>query len=83
MPLVFSPVSQDTGLNTREAGRCLRIICENRPANYMTIASADVEIESYEICREGCAVPLICFADEIAKNSFQIFSILDRKMPLF
>jgi hypothetical protein len=50
----------------------------------MTIGSVDGEIESYEICREGCLVPLLCFADEIAKkNPFPIFSVMDRKKPLF
>ena len=33
---------------------------------------------------EGCLVPLLCFADEIAKkNPFPIFSVMDRKKPLF
>ena len=83
MPLTLSLISQGTGLNTRDAQRYMEIICENRLANHMTIASVDGAIESYEICREGCAIPLICFADEIAKrNPFPIFSILDRKKPL-
>ena len=83
MPLTLSLISQGAGLNTRDAQRYMEIICENRLANHMTIASVDGAIESYEICREGCAIPLICFADEIAKrNPFPIFSILDRKKPL-
>jgi hypothetical protein len=49
----------------------------------MTIGSVDGEIESYEICREGCLVPLLCLADEIAKkNPFPIFSVMDRKKSL-
>ena len=84
MPLTLSLISQSTGLDTRETERCMRVICENRLANHMTIAGVDGVIESYEICREGCVVPLICFADEIAKKSpFPIFSVLDRKEPLF
>ena len=83
MPLTLSLISQGTGINMRDAERYMQIICENRLANHMTIASVDGDIESYEICREGCAIPLLCFADEIAKrNPFPIFSILDRKKPL-
>ena len=83
MPLTLSLISQGTGLEPRETERCMRMICENRLARHMTIASVDGEIESYEICREGCAIPLLCFADEIAKrNPFPIFSILDRKRSL-
>ena len=83
MPLTLSLISQGTGLEPCETERCMRMICENRLARHMTIASVDGEIESYEICREGCAIPLLCFADEIAKrNPFPIFSILDRKRSL-
>ena len=60
MPLTLSLISQGAGLNTRDAQRYMEIICENRLANHMTIASVDGAIESYEICREGCAIPLIC-----------------------
>lgn len=84
MPLTLSLISHGTGLDPRETERCMKTICENKLAYNMTIASVDGDIESYEICREGCAIPLICFADEIAKrNPFPIFSILDRKKPLF
>lgn len=84
MPLTLPLISQGTGLSTRETERCMRIICENKLAYHMTVANVDGDIESYEICREGCAVPLLCFADEIAKgNPFPIFSVLDRKKPLF
>ena len=83
MPLTLSLISQGTGLDPRETERCMRTICEYKLAYQMTIASVDGEIKSYEICREGSAVPLICFADEIAKKTpFPIFSILDRKKPL-
>ena len=84
MPLTLPLISRGTGLDIRETERYMQIICENKLANHMTIASVDGVIESYEICREGCAVPLICFADEIAKkNPFPLFSVLDRKKSLF
>ena len=83
MPLTLPLISRETGLDMQDTERYMKLICDNKLAYPMTIGSVDGEIESYEICREGCLVPLLCLADEIAKkNPFPIFSVMDRKKSL-
>ena len=84
MPLTLPLISRETGLNMQDTERYMKLICDNKLAYPMTIGSVNGEIESYELCREGCLVPLLCFAEEIAKkNPFPVFSVMDRNKPLF
>lgn len=48
------------------------------------IASVDGEINSYIIRYEANVLPMLCYADEIAKGSpFPFFAVHDRKKPIF
>lgn len=86
MPAVFitAPlISKGTGLDMPEVERCMKIICDLQLAVSMKIAAVDGEIDSYSIRKECCAVPLLLFADEIAKGSPNpIFRMIDREKPL-
>lgn len=80
-PDYFAKLIRDSGIVTARVSGDLNQFY--LLAYHMTIGSVDGEIESYEICREGCLVPLLCLADEIAKkNPFPIFSVMDRKKSL-
>ena len=81
-PITASLISKGTGLKMHEVERCMNSICEIGLAVHMKIASVDSEIDSYTIRKEGCAIPLFCFADEIAKGSpYPVFNMFDRNKP--
>ncbi len=61
----------------------MKILCGNNLAEHIKIAAVDGEIDAYTIRKESCAVPLLSFADEIAKGSpFPVFHMFDREKPL-
>ena len=61
----------------------MKIICNNKLAERIIIATVEGEIDAYAIRKESCAVPLLSFADEIAKGSpFPVFNMFDREKPL-
>ena len=83
IPITLPLICKNTGLDMREAERCMQSICDHQLAIHMKIATVDGEIDSYTIRREACVIPLLCFADEIAKGSpFPIFNAFEREKPL-
>lgn len=83
IPVTASLISSETGLEIHEVERCMKIICDNKLANTMKIASVDGEIGAYTIRGETNVVPMLCLADEIAKqNPYPVFCVFDRDKPL-
>lgn len=83
-PVTASLIEKGTGLDLHEVERCMKKICDYQLAGHVKVATVDGEIDTYTIRREACAIPLFCFADEIAKGSpFPVFNMFDRKKPLF
>ena len=83
MPVTATLIAKAVGLDMPQVERCMKTICEYRLALPMKIATVDGEIDSYTVRRESCAVPLLCFADEIAKgNPHPVFNMIDREKPL-
>ena len=83
IPITAALISSGTGFDMREVDRCMKIICENNLAARIRIAGVEGEINAYAIRRESRAVPLLLFADEIAKGSpYPIFNMFDREKPL-
>ena len=83
IPVTAPLISKGTGLEMREVERCMKTICDNKMADHMKIATVGGEIDSYAIRRECNVIPLLCFADEIAKGSpFPVFGMYDRERPL-
>ena len=62
----------------------MKTLCDKQIVYPMKIASVDGEINSYIIRFETNVLPLLCYADEIAKGSpYPVFGICDRKKPIF
>ena len=73
MPLSASLISKKTGIDIKETERCMDILCEHNLASLWVVSTADGDIRSYRIRPESFAVPLLCFADETARNDSQPF----------
>ncbi len=83
IPITAKLISKETGFDMRELERCMKIICDYKLAEHIKIATVEGEIDAYSIRKESCAVPLLSFADEIAKGSpFPVFNMFDREKPL-
>lgn len=84
IPVTASLISKETGLSLHEVERCMRTLCDKHVVHPTKIASVDGETNSYIIRYEASMVPLLCYADEIAKGSpFPVFGHCDRKDPMF
>ena len=60
------------------------MLCDKKIVHPMKIASIDGEINSYIIRFEANVLPLLCYADEIAKGcQYPIFGMCDREKPIF
>ena len=83
IPLTATLISKGTGFDMREVERCMKMICENQLAERIKIATVEGEINAYAVRKASCAVPLLSFADEIAKGSpYPVFNMFDREKPL-
>ena len=61
----------------------MAILCSNNLAVAKVVATVDGEMDVYIIRPESYAIPLLCFADEIAGNySHPFWGNYDRKKPL-
>lgn len=84
IPVTAQLISQGTGLEPGEVERCMKTLCDKMIVHPMKIASVDGEIKSYIIRFEANVMPMLCYADEIAKGCrFPTFSMCDREKPLF
>ncbi len=83
IPITAELISKGTGYTMHEVERCMKIICENNLAEQIKIAGIEGDINAYAVRKEGCIIPLLQFADEIAKGSpFPVFNMFDRLKPL-
>lgn len=84
IPVTAPLISQGTGLALQDVERCMKTLCDKQIVHPMKIASVDGEINSYIIRFETNVLPLLCFADGIAKGSpHPVFGVCDRKKPVF
>lgn len=82
-PIATSLISKNTGIDIREVDQCMEILCKNNLATRSVIATADGEIYAYMFNQESSVIPLLCFADEIAKKDFRDFIwSFERTKPL-
>ena len=82
-PIATSLISKNTGIDTREVDHCMEILCKNNLATCSVVATADGDIYSYMFHQESSVIPLLCFADEIAKKDYHDFvGSFDRTKPL-
>ena len=84
IPVTAQLISRGTGLDLSEVERCMKALCDNKIVHPMKIASVDGEINSYIIRFEANVLPLLCYADEIAKGcQYPFFGMCSREKPLF
>ena len=83
MPHTAALIGKGTGLEFPKVERLLKTICDHQLAYKMKIATVDGVIDSYTARDEAaCIVPLMCFADQIAKGCpFPIYDMVDREKP--
>lgn len=82
-PIATSLISKNTGLTESEVDSCMEVLCNNNLATKSVIGTAEGEIYSYMFNQESSVIPLLCYADEIAKTGFYDFVwSLSRTKPL-
>lgn len=82
-PIAASLIAKSTGLSSEEVDNCMKILCSNNLAIHKVVATIEGEMNAYIIRPESYAVPLLCFADEIAGNySHPFWGNFDRSKPL-
>ncbi len=82
-PIDTSLLSKMTGFSTEEVDRCMEILCNNDLAACNTVSTADGEIRAYTYRMEFYVIPLLCFADDIARNNSRDFIFrISRSKPL-
>ena len=83
-PIATSLISKNTGIPMEEVDRCMDILCQNHLATRNVVATVDGELNSYQYYHEGAVIPLLCYADEIAKEDFRDFlGFFGRTKPMF
>ena len=84
IPVTAPLISQGTEIELQDVERCMKTLCDKQIVHPMKIASVDGEIYSYIIRFETNVLPMLCFADGIAKGSpHPFFGMGDRKKPIF
>lgn len=82
-PVATSLISKSTGLSCAEVDSCMDKLCKNNLATKNVVATADGEINTYMFKQESSVMPLLCYADEIAKTEYRDFLWdLNRSKPL-
>ncbi len=83
IPIAASLIAKSTGLSLEEVEKCMKVLCSNNIAIHKIVATVDGEMNTYLVRPESYAVPLLCYADEIAGNYSQpFFGSFDRRKPL-
>lgn len=84
IPVTAPLISQGTGLDIRDVDRCMKTLCDKKIVHPMKVATVDGEIDSYIIRFEANVLPMLCYADEIAKGcQYPTFGLCDREKPIF
>lgn len=82
-PITASFIGKHIGLSNDEVERCMEKLCQNHLATCEAIVTADGEIHTYMFHQESSVIPLLCFADEIAKPDFvDLSAVFTRTKPL-
>lgn len=82
-PITASFIGKYTGLSDEEVQHCMKKLCRSHLATHQAINTAEGEMHTYLFHQESSVVPLLCFADEIAKEDFTDLSLVfTRQKPL-
>lgn len=80
-PVDASLISKHTNLSKETIEEYMEQICSLHLAMRTVVTTADGKMNTYTVRPEGFVVPLLCFADEIAKDAQPFFGLHDRKKP--
>lgn len=67
-PIATSLISKNTDIPIPEVDRCMEILRQSNLVRRTDIATADGDICSYMFNLESAVIPLLCFADELARG---------------
>jgi hypothetical protein len=67
-PIAASLIAKNTGLSEAEVDQHMEVLCRGGLIMRTAIAAADGEMYSYMFNQENAVIPLLCFADEIARQ---------------
>ncbi len=82
-PIATSLISKNTGMDNDEVDRCMELLCKNRLADCSLTATENGTIKAYTYRHESSIIPMLCFADEIARDGLKDFLwVFNRKKPL-
>ncbi len=82
-PIAASLISKKTGIDITETEKCMETLCVNNLARRTVIATSEGEINSYMFNQESAVIPLLCYADEIARTDYHDFiCCIGRTKPL-
>ena len=83
MPVATALIAKNVGLDVRETDRCMQQLCACKLFTRSVVATLDGEINAYTYRRESFALPLLCFADELAgQDARPFFGDFKRDKPL-
>ena len=78
-----SLISKKTGISPDEVDRRMEKLCSNNLADRCVVATENGNINAYSFRKECFVVPMLCFADEIARTDFRpFFGKFDRGRPV-
>lgn len=82
-PIAASLIGKNTGLSEAEVDRHMESLYRGGLAKRTAIAAAEGEIYSYMFNQEDAVIPLLCFADQIARNEDPSFGwSFNRTVPI-
>ena len=76
-------IGKHTKIPETQVEEYMKRLCESNLVTRTVIATADGELNSSSVRHEGFAVPLLLFADEIAKDAHPFFGVHSREKPFF
>ena len=83
-PVATSLISKKTGLDVDEIDHRMDLLCQHRLAMRNTVSLADGDVYCYMYRQESSVIPLLCFADEIARaKDLDFLRLFERTKPLF
>ena len=83
VPATVSLISKKTGISPDEVDRRMEKLCGCNMADRCVVATESGNINAYSFRKECFAVPMLCFADEIARTDFRpFFGKFDRNKPV-
>ena len=84
IPVASSLIGKSLGLSLREVERCMELLCVCGMAERSVVETVDGDMTVYNLRKESFFIPMMCFADEIAKKNVRPFwGTFNRTKPFY